>query len=163
VRRRPRAEEPGAIHHVYARGNRAAAIFVDDADRERYLRLLGRTTRLKEWRCLAFCLMSNHVHLLVETPRPNLGAGMQQLHGRYAQGFNERHRVAGHVFQGRYGARKIRDDIHLVTAHRYVEGNPVEAALVARPEDWPWSSARRPGPPWLAVGRLQALLANENG
>src|SRR5215475_14313149 len=90
--RSPRNEiEPG-IHHVYARGNRRAAVFVDDADRRRYLSLLARVVERTRWRLLAYCLMGNHLHLLVETRVPNLGTGMQWLYGRYAQTFNQRHR-----------------------------------------------------------------------
>jgi hypothetical protein len=98
--------------------------------------------------------MTTHFHFLVETPMPNLGAGMQWLQGKYARHFNDRHALVGHVFQGRYGATRIKDDVHLVTALRYVEGNPAEAGLV----DWPWVSSRRPAPSWLAVERLGALL-----
>lgn len=135
------------------------AIFLDDEDRHAYLRLLGRITLRMDWHCLMYCLMSNHVHLLVETPAPNLGEGMQLLHGRYAMWFNERHSAVGHLFQGRYGAKRVKDDVHLITALRYLEGNPVEAGLVSRPEEWPWSSRGTPHrPPWLATERLTELL-----
>jgi putative transposase len=157
--RPPRTEEAGAIHHVFARGVRSAALFIDDEDRRRYLRLLGRATRKQRWNCLQFCLMTNHVHLLVETPEPNLGVGMSRLHGDYAQGFNERHGTKGHVFQGRYGAVRVRDDAQLVTVIRYLDNNPREGGL---PPDWPWCSPTPlrggPGPPWLALERLRALL-----
>jgi REP element-mobilizing transposase RayT len=81
----------GAVHHVFARGNDRGLIYLDDADRAEYLRLLGQVVRWKRWRCLSFCLMDNHLHLLVETPEANLASGMQWLHGRFAQLFNERH------------------------------------------------------------------------
>jgi putative transposase len=138
---------------VYARGTRQHAIFADDLDRLRYLELLHGATRKYLWNVLAFCLMSNHVHLLLETPKPNLGLGMQWLHGKHAMTFNERHGFVGHVFQSRYGAKRIKDDVHLITALRYVENNPVEAGLA----DWPWSSAAA-APSWLATERLGALL-----
>ena len=92
---------------MYARGNGGQEIFLDDADRWRYLAMLGDVVVRMRWRCLAYCLMRNHVHLLAETPAANLGAGIQRLHGRYAQKFNERHRRSGHVFQGRYGAVRV--------------------------------------------------------
>lgn len=160
--RRPRAEEAGAIHHVYARGNRSQPVFMDAADRRRYLRVLAAVVEKYRWRCLAYCLMGNHVHLLVETLEPNLGDGMRMLHGDYALGFNKRHSIPGHVFQGRFGSVRIKDDAHLITALRYVERNPVEAALVVAPEEWPWSSAKalRGGtcPSWLALWRLRELI-----
>lgn len=159
--RRPREEAEGAIHHVYARGNRSAAIFVDDRDRRRYLRLLARAVLKQRWRCLAYCLMTNHVHLLIETPLPNLGAGMQRFHGDYALTFNRRHGLAGHVFQGRYGAVRVTSDEQLVTVARYLAANPVKAGLCLREEDWEWSSTaalrRGPAPDWLATGRLLEL------
>lgn len=157
--RQPRQEGADAIHHVFARGNRAAAIFLDDEDRHAYLRLLGTTIRRHEWRCLVYCLMTNHVHLLIETPAANLGAGVHLLHGEYAMHFNERHGTVGHLFQSRYGAKRIEDEVHLITVARYLEANPVEAGLVTRPEDWPWSSRGTPvAPPWLAADRLRELL-----
>src|SRR3712207_7313843 len=125
--RKPREEEPGAIHHVYARGNNRRLIYEDDRDRALYLAMLAAVVRRHEWHLLAYCLMDNHVHLLVETPRPNLGSGMQRLHGDYALLFNRRHERRGHLFQGRYGAKRVRDDAQLVTVLRYIADNPVEA------------------------------------
>src|SRR5439155_27203426 len=100
--RKPRREEAGAVHHVYARGVNRRVIFVDDSDRERYLELLGYVVGEWRWECFAYCLMPNHVHLLVRTLEPNLGLGMQRIHSLYAQGFNERHGRIGHLFQDRY-------------------------------------------------------------
>jgi putative transposase len=149
----------GGIHHVFARGNRRDAIYLDAADYRRYLETLGGVTPWKRWRCLAYCLMPNHVHLLLETPQPNLAAGMQYLHGRYANEFNERHGRCGHVFQGRYGSVLLKTDEHLWTVAAYIALNPVTARLCKAPEEWPWSShaatldgARRPA--WLDVDRL---------
>ena len=157
--RRPRVEEAGAVHHVYARGTRGSAIFLDEEDRHLYLRQLGRTTARHEWNCLSYCQMTNHVHLLIETTHPNLGDGMRFLHGAYGGWFNERHGSAGHVFQGRYGAKRITDELQLITTARYLANNPVEAGLVLRPEDWPWSSGGAPiSPPWLAQDRLRELV-----
>jgi putative transposase len=162
VPRRQRQEEAGAIHHVFARGNRAEDVFWDAADRRLYLRLLARAVRLQGWRCLSYCLMTNHLHLLLETPEPNLGLGMRGLHGDYALEFNKRHGLSGHVFQGRFGAVRVKDDAHLLTVIRYIDRNPTEAGLAARPEEWPWCSARalRGGhrDHWLATDRLSELL-----
>src|SRR3712207_2241831 len=100
-------------HHVYARGNEGRVIFRDDADRSAYLRLLGAVVVRRRWSCLAYCLMDNHVHLLVEIPEPDLAEGMRQLHGDYARGFNDRHARSGHLFQGRYGSKLVTSDEQL--------------------------------------------------
>jgi putative transposase len=157
--RKPRHQLAGGVYHVFARGNDRRDIYVDDVDRRAYLTILGQVARWKRWRCLAYCLMPNHVHLLLETPNANLAAGMQYLHGRYAQKFNERHGRSGHVFQGRYGSVHIASDEHLWTTVAYVALNPVSAGLCQRPEEWPWSSHAstingRTRPPWLDVEHL---------
>ena len=156
--RKPRMEEAGAIHHVYARGVVKRDIFRDDLDRDYYLRLLAWVVARQGWLLLAYCLMDNHTHLLIETPEPNLGQGMQQLHGYYAQAFNDRHDQSGHLFQGRYESTRVTSDPHLLVAARYVVRNPVEAGLCREPGDWPWSSHRAvvsgTAPAWLAAGRL---------
>jgi putative transposase len=157
--RKPRDEMEGAVHHVFARGNDRREIYVDDLDRRIYLATLGRVTRRQRWRCLSYCLMPNHVHLLVETPHANLGSGMQRLHGDYAQVFNERHGRSGHVFQGRFGSVRMASDEQLWAAAAYVALNPVTAGLCRAPEEWPWSSHAstmqpRRRPAWLDVARL---------
>jgi REP element-mobilizing transposase RayT len=156
--RKHREEIAGGVHHVYARGNGRHHIYIDDTDRKRYLTMLKNVVVRKRWRCLAYCLMDNHVHLLVETPEGNLGPGMQRLHGIYAQTFNQRHGRSGHVFQGRYGAVRIKDDEHLWTVTGYIALNPVKAGFCDRPEQWRWSShaAVVDGsvPEWVDVARL---------
>jgi putative transposase len=154
----PRQEADGAVHHVFARGNRRQEIYVDDADRRTYLAMLRAVTRRHRWRCLAYCLMSNHVHLLIETPQSNLGLGMKRLHGPYAQSFNRRHRRVGHLFQGRYGAVRVDDDEQVWATAAYIALNPVEAGLCEAACEWPWSSyAAVVGgwePAWLDAARL---------
>jgi putative transposase len=156
--RPPRLEEPGAIHHVFARGVAKLPVYLDAEDRVTYLEILEDVVVAFEWRLLSYCLMENHLHLLVETVHPNLGSGMQRLHGRYGRGFNRRHGFSGHVFESRYGSVRIKDDAHLWTAAAYVVRNPVEAQLVSQAADWPWSSYRAAadseGPTWLALERL---------
>jgi REP element-mobilizing transposase RayT len=144
---------------VYARGNRKARLFLDDVDREGYLWLLGQVIVRQGWRCLSYCLMNNHVHLLIETPEPNLGRGIQIVHGDFGRNFNRRHDGSGHVFQRPYGSNRMTNDEHLWTAAAYIAANPVEAGICARPEEWPWSSygatsagLRRPA--WLDSERL---------
>jgi REP element-mobilizing transposase RayT len=152
----------GGVHHVYARGNRQQPIYRDSKDRLTYLRILGHVVGDHRWRCLAYCLMDNHVHLVVETPEPNLGLGVQQLHGTYARVFNDRHEHTGHLFQGRYGATTIRTDEQLVAVVRYLAMNPVTAGLCATPEQWAWGSCRH-RPPWLDHARLLQYLGAGGG
>ena len=165
--RKPREEVAGGVHHVYARGNDRRRIFHDDGDRHAYLELLGLVIARQRWQCLAYCLMDNHLHLLVETPEPNLGAGMQRLHGAYGRSFNCRHRRGGHLFQGRYGSVRLKSDAHLWTAAAYIAANPVDARTCTRPEEWPWSShvllLEGRAPAWLDSCRLLSYFGAAGG
>jgi putative transposase len=161
--RKPREQEAGGVYHVYARANRGALLFVDDADRRAYLVLLGRVVARQEWRCLSYCLMPNHLHLLIQLTEPDLAVGMHWLHSVYARAFNARHGHDGHTFQSRYGSVAVRTDEQLVTVVGYIAHNPVKAGLAAQAGQWPWSShaatvgsAARPS--WLDVDRLLELL-----
>jgi putative transposase len=165
--RKPRDEVEAGLFHIYARGNEKREIFRTEADPAIYIRRLAVVTERMRWRCLAYCLMPNHVHLLVETVVPNMGEGVRLLHGAYAQGFNRRHRRDGHLFQGRYGAVPVTDDEQLATTVGYIATNPVKAGLVPEPEAWSWGShrplVRGEAPRWLAIARLQELLAGAFG
>jgi putative transposase len=156
-----RIELAGALYHVTSRGNARQAIYLDDDDRRLFLHRLAGVVCAHGWRCLAYCLMPNHYHLLVETPRPNLSRGMQRLNATYAQGFNARHERVGHVLQGRFSAILVEREGHLLEVSRYVVLNPVRAGLVASPEAYAWSSLRAtvgfdPVPTWLAAIDLVA-------
>jgi len=135
-----RIEFPGAIYHVTSRGNAKQTIFIDDEDKERFFDMLSMVVERFNWRCHAYCLMENHYHLLIETLRANLSKGMRQLNGVYTQGFNQRYRRIGHLFQGRYKAILVEKDNHLLSLCRYVVLNPMRVGLVKRPEQWRWSS-----------------------
>ena len=111
-----RNEYPGSIYHVVSRGNRRQRIVADDCDRERRLEWLRRVVEEHGWRLHAFVLMSNHEHLLVETPEANLSRGMKLLNGVYTQYFNKRNRRSGHLFQGRYKAHGVKRPRPLATA-----------------------------------------------
>ena len=159
VGRGARIQEPDSIFHVTTHGIRDHPIFVDDADRELFLRLLGKTVRRHGWYCLSYCLMTTHYHLLVETPEPTLSAGMHLLNGTYARRFNEEHEYRGHLVERRFGSELIESEYHFLEASRYVVLNPVRAGICRRVEDWPRSSYRAtmglaPRPPFLAVDRL---------
>ncbi len=102
--------------------------------------ILKGTVEVYGWRLLAFCLMSNHVHLVVHTPLPNLGEGMQRLLGTYGKFFNWRYERSGHVFRRPFKSERIKDERQLVTAITYVAENPVRAGLCASADEWRWSS-----------------------
>lgn len=133
---------PDCPHHVIQRGNRQQAVFFSDHDRRRYLALLAKNCTDHSVRCLAWCLMSNHVHLVLVPPSADaLRAVLSPTHTSYAQRINSREGVSGHLFQGRYASYPM-DTAHLAIAVRYIENNPVKAGLVGSAEQWPWSSAR---------------------
>jgi len=133
---------PGLPHHVTQRGNRREAIFFEDGDHEVYLDLLAGQTRKAGVAVWAYCLMPNHVHLIVKPAHVgDLGHAVGEAHRRYTNFINARGRWTGHLFQSRF-ASVVLDDLHLIRAVRYVSLNPVRARLVARAEDWQWSSVR---------------------
>jgi REP element-mobilizing transposase RayT len=142
VARQPRIQVAGGVYHVFSRGNARQAVFDDALDRRRFLEILERAAALYGWTVLGYCLMGNHYHLVVRIAEPNLARGMRYLNGRYAQWRNRRYGRVGHVFQGRYGAVVIQRGDVLRRVLRYVARNPVEAGLVERAVDWPWSSHR---------------------
>lgn len=135
-----RIEFPGAVYHVTSRGDRREDIFLTDADRKAWLAQLKQVCKRFNWRCHAWCQMSNHYHLIIETAEPNLAKGMRQLNGVYTQYINRAHGRVGHVFQGRYKAILVDKDSHLLELARYVVLNPLRAGMTQDIADWPWSS-----------------------
>lgn len=128
-------------HHVTQRGNARQVILASDADRMTYLALLRQWSELHGLGLLGYCLMSNHVHLIALPHSPDaLAQTLKQAHGRYASYWNARQAATGHVWQGRFCSCPL-DESHLWTALRYVELNPVRAAMVEKAEMWRWSSA----------------------
>jgi putative transposase len=132
-----RIQFEGAIYHVTSRGNAREKIFVDDEDRTAFLEVLAEVVGRFGWICHAYCLMSNHYHILIETPEPNLSQGMQLLNGVYTQSFNRHHRRFGHVLQCRYKAIVVERESHLLELARYVVLNPVRAKMARSAKDWP--------------------------
>ena len=163
--RKIRVEYEGAIYHVMNRGDRREAIFLDDTDRQSFLGALGEACAKTGWQVHALCLMGNHFHLIVETPQPNLVAGMKWLLGTYTGRFNRRHKLFGHLFSGRYKAL-IMDGSgngYLKTVCDYVHLNPARARRLTPEQplsEYCWSSwpeyLKRPAKrwPWLRVDRL---------
>lgn len=162
--RKLRVEYPGAIYHVMSRGDRSEAIFREDSDRALFLETLGEVCVRAGWDVHALCLMKNHFHLVVETPKGNLVAGMKWFLGTYTTRFNRRHQLTGHLFAGRYKALPVEGKGgYLKTVCDYVHLNPVRARLVAKEAElgrYRWSSwpeyLKRPGQRWrwLRVDRL---------
>ena len=143
--RKLRVEYPGAIYHVMNRGDRREPIFKDDVDYRRFLETLGECCGKTDWQVLAYCLMPNHFHLVVETPQGNLVAGMKWLLGTYTSRFNRRHKLFGHLFSGRYKALIVdgSGNGYLRAVCDYVHLNPARAKLVWKEEPlrtYRWSS-----------------------
>jgi REP-associated tyrosine transposase len=137
---RARRDLAAGLFHVYSHSVWAAELYRDDRDRLVFLREIARAVDKAQWLCLGFCLLGTHYHLLLDVDEDALPVGMHSLNFRHAMAFNARHRMKGHVLGARYDSVRIRDDDQLLAAFRYVMRNPVEAGLVERPEDWPWSS-----------------------
>ncbi len=160
-----RIEYSGALYHLTSRGNAQEDIFRDDADREAFLAVLAAVVERFEWRLYAYCLMDNHYHLMVETPKANLSLGMRHLNGVYTQRFNRRHGRTGHVFQGRFKAIVVDRQSYLLELSRYVVLNPLRVRMVKDPARYRWSSYRASAglqgpPPFLDVPRLLTHFAD---
>ncbi|MDA3870437.1 MAG: transposase [Gammaproteobacteria bacterium] len=158
-----RIEFPGALYHVTTRGDRQEPIFDDDEDRLKFLNILAEVVTRFNWICHAYCLMTNHYHLLIETPEGNHSKGMRQLNGMYTQATNRRHKRTGHLFQGRFKSILVDKNSYLLELARYVVLNPVRAGIVKDLDIYAWSSyqamvGKAPVPRWLATDGILALF-----
>jgi len=160
--RQPRNVVPGGIYHVFSRGNRQQRIFQGDGDRVFFEEVVSQVVRRRGWHALAYCLLTNHYHLVVQTPQGDLSAGMHVVNGQYAQWFNKVHGFVGHLFQDRFCSVPVETDWHLLELLRYLALNPVRAGLCASPGDWRWSSYPAAlglsSSSFVSVARLLSLL-----
>lgn len=158
--RHPRRLSESGIYHVMLRGVNRDAIFLDDEDCARFLHSLGQAKDASGCSVLAYCLMSNHAHLVLRTGDEPIGAVVKRLGVRYAGWFNRKYGRVGHLFQDRFKSLPVEDDAYFVTLLRYVWNNPVDAGLVDLPEEYLWSSRRLLGLESLLVDgeQLRRLL-----
>ncbi len=161
-----RIERAGLMYHVTSRGNGGMDIFTDDRDRRRFLELFTAAAARFCLDCIAYCLMSNHYHLVIRTREANLSRSMRTFNGGFAKWWNMRHKHAGHLFKGRFCARIVQSGTYLTTVCRYTALNPVKAGIVARARDYYWSSYRAtvgldPAPDFLTPGLLLSQFSND--
>jgi REP element-mobilizing transposase RayT len=160
-----RIEYRGAYYHVTSRGNERKSIFRDDADREKFIELLGRAVQDFDLRLHGYVLMANHYHLLVETPGGGLSRALRYINGVYTQAFNRRHRRAGHLFQGRYKAIVVDKETYLLELSRYIHLNPWRLKRSHDPFKYRWSSLNayvsgRPAASWLTVREVLSAFGS---
>ena len=156
----------GALYHLTSRGNEKHDIYRSDQDRRYFLRTLSEVIHRFKWVCYAYCLMTNHYHLLVETPLANVSDGMRQLNSVYSSYFNRIHRRVGHLFQGRFKGILVEKQAYALELCRYVPLNPVRAGVCSDPGVYPWSSyqatkGRIPRPSFLNVDWALQQFAND--
>lgn len=140
--RRNRIWYPGAVYHITCRGNNKQDIFKDDKDRLTYLSILKEVKKSHHFLLHAYCLMTNHVHLHMETAAIEIGRTMKLINMHYAIYFNKKHQLTGHLFQDRFRSDLVLKDDHNLEISRYIHMNPVRASIVRNARDYPWSSYR---------------------
>ena len=163
--RQLRIEYPGALYHVTSRGNDKKDIFRSIKDREKFLSYLSSASERHGAIFHAYCLMSNHFHLMIETPEGNLSRIMKHINGSYTTYFNVKHKRAGHLLQGRYKAVLVQADTYAAELSRYIHLNPVRVKMVPSPEEYQWSSCRRylegTEPSWLSTSLVLEYFGTE--
>jgi REP-associated tyrosine transposase len=161
-----RIEFPGAIYHVTSRGNERRPIVRTNRDRLAFLGFLAVAAKRFNWSVTAWVLMTNHFHLVIQTYEANLSRGMHWLNSAYAGWYNHVHKRSGHLFQGRFKSFLVEKDTYLAEVLRYVVLNPVRAKMVARPEDYRWSSYRatagfEQAPAWLDIDTALSMFGGD--
>ena len=151
--------QPGAAYHITTRGNRRNDIFRDEEDFQVYLTILENNLvyySSLNYRLVAYCLMDNHVHLIIQTDKEALTRFMSRLNSMYTKYFNKKYNYIGHLFQTTYFAEIIEDDTQLIETSRYVHLNPVKARMVEWPDEYKWSSYS------MLIGEKNVKLIDED-
>ena len=164
--RRLRIQVPGGVYHITSNATHEGMVFRDGEDRGRWLHLLGTVVESYDWKCLMYCPLGTHFHLVIQIARETLARGMQYLNSRHAESLNLRYGRRGHAFRARYGAELVETPSHALEVARYVPLNPVRAGLCGQAEDWPWSSfaasmGLAPGPRWLEADWVLGLFGTD--
>ncbi len=162
-----RIEFPGAWYHVMNRGRRGDEVFSATEDFQEFINILTEGAELWEIKIGAYCLMTNHYHLLVQTPRGNLSRFMRHLNGVYTQRYNRTHDYDGQLFRGRYKAILVEEDNYLLELVRYIHRNPLRAGIVDKIEQYPWSSHHSylssEKSDWLLRDFILTMLSSDDG
>jgi REP element-mobilizing transposase RayT len=162
--RQPRIHIPNTIHHVMMRGNNRQIIFRHDIYHARILELLHDASKKFDHKILAFCLMSNHVHLLIHINTSSLSLVMKNINYRYARWMNRKENRIGHLFQGRYRSLEVSNDIYFVNLCRYIHHNPIEAKMVNNLDEYRWSSHQNymenNFPSWMDSELMLSVIKN---
>lgn len=140
--RQAREKSWSGIYHVMSRGINRQDIFIDEEDSKRYLETLGRVKQNRGIEVYGYCLMGNHVHLLIKEGTEGISVAMKSIGTGYARWYNWKYDRSGHVFQDRYKSEAVEDEAYLFTVIRYIHLNPIKAGLAKNPESWEWSSCR---------------------
>ena len=149
--RQARKKAESGIYHIMLRGINQQQIFEDDEDNQKFLEILRECKKLSGYRLLAYCLMGNHVHLLMREGKESLEQVFKRIGGRFVYWYNIKYQRVGHLFQDRFKSEPVEKDAYLLTVIRYIHQNPVKAGLCVRPEEYPYSSWREYlTQPWLA-------------
>ena len=161
-----RIEYSGAFYHVMHRGNAGSDIFKSDRDREKFLEYIGKAVERYDIKIHSYCLMTNHYHLLIETPYPNLSQAIKWINVGYVAYYNRKRRRSGHLFQGRFKAVVIDADEYLKHLSRYIHLNPIRAGMVSHCREYPWSSypvfgGYTKAPEWLETHWLLSLFGQK--
>jgi REP-associated tyrosine transposase len=162
----PRDFDPGAIYHLTVRGSNKRDIVETDLDCTIWIQLVGAQAVTRGWVVYAYCLMTNHYHLVLVAPHNDISAGMQRINTDFSRRVNALHGESAHRLKNRFGAKHVRDESHLLQVVRYVDLNPVRAGMKAFPEDHRWSSYRAlggldPAPSFLAVDETLMLYGSD--
>ena len=140
IARKLREWYPGAIYHLMHRGVRRTEIFSDETDYQVFLEILKVSLDKYQCKIHAYCMMTNHIHLLLETSEDEIGRFMKCLSERYVMYFNHKYQYRGHLFESRYKSCLVKEDSYFLQTSRYIHLNPVKARIVVKPEDYRWSS-----------------------